>query len=71
MKNSLWTIGLGIFIILFTSCMDKQTKKEIKLHASAMITQTYINQIQNERESALKRYVQTMPLEQKIAQMFI
>ena len=59
------------FILLLTSCTDKQTKKEIKTHAAAAEIQTYINQIQKEREAALLRYVQKMPLEQKIAQMFI
>ena len=62
---------LGLSFFLLTSCTDKQTKKEIKTHASASDIQTYINQIKTESEEALNRYVSSMPLEQKIAQLFI
>ena len=61
----------GFLILLFTSCTDKQTKKEIQKHAAANEVQTYINQIKAEREEALTRYVDALPLEQKIAQLFI
>ncbi len=60
------------FIIFFlTSCSDKQTKKEIKSHESASQLQTYINQIKKERKEVLKKYVERMPLEDRIAQLFI
>ena len=71
MKRLWWVILSAFLIIILTSCTDKQTKKEICTHASAALVQTYINQIKNEREEALTRYVERMPLEQKIAQMFI
>ena len=58
-------------IIMFTSCTDKQTKKEIRQHAAAAEIQVYINQIKNEREQALVRYVEALPLEDKVAQLFI
>ena len=64
-------IAAGLFLILLTSCTDKQTKKEIKSHAAASEIQTYINQIKKEREEALENYVKAMPLEKKVAQMFI
>ena len=64
-------IAAGLFIILLTSCTDKQTKKEIRQHAAASEIQTYINQIKKTREEALESYVKQMPLEQKIAQLFI
>jgi len=70
MKISWWAFTLFILILL-TSCTDKQTKKEIRTHGAAAVTQSYVNQIQNEREEALVRYVAQLPLEQKIAQMFI
>ena len=60
-----------VIIILLTSCTDKQTKKEIKRHEAAAVLQTYINQIKSENEEALSAYVKAMPLEQKIAQLFI
>lgn len=70
MKFLRWEFIL-ILLILFTSCTDKQTKKEIRQHAAASEIQTYINQIKAERQEALERYISTLPLEQKIAQMFI
>ena len=63
-------IAAGLFLILLTSCTDKQTKKEIRQHAAASEIQTYINQIKKQREEALESYVNQMPLEQKIAQLF-
>jgi len=62
---------LGLSFFLLTSCTDKQTKKEIKTHTAASEVQTYINQIKSEREEAIARYVSALPLEQKIAQLFI
>ena len=58
-------------IFILTSCTDKQTKKEIRQHAAAAQIQTYINQVKTEREEALEHYVTILPLEQKIAQLFI
>ena len=72
MKSRILLLLVTILLpFLFISCTDKQTKKEIKTHAAAAEVQTYINQIKTERETALKQYVSRMPLEQKIAQMFI
>ena len=71
MKPYRFAIYSILTVILFTSCTDKQTKKEIQTHASASLTQTYINQIKKDRETAIVQYVEQLPLEQKIAQMFI
>ena len=62
---------LILLAFIFISCTDKQTKKEIRTHAAAAQMQTYINQIKTEREEVLASYVESLPLEQKIAQMFI
>ena len=67
-SKSILLIILSFFLI---SCTDKITKKEIKKHEAAAQIQTYINQIKKERETALERYVEAMPLEDKIAQLFI
>ena len=67
-SKSILLIILSFFLI---SCTDKITKKEIKKHEAAAQIQTYINQIKKERETALERYVDAMPLEDKIAQLFI
>ena len=69
MKSKAFLLIILSFILI--SCTDKQTKKEIKTHAAANQMQTYINQIKIERDAALAKYVAEMPLEQKIAQMFI
>ena len=69
MKSKAFLLILLSFFLI--SCTDKQTKKEIKTHEAAAQMQTYINQIKTEREAALTRYVSSLPLEQKIAQMFI
>ena len=69
MKTKSCLLILLTFILI--SCTDKQTKKEIKKHAAASEIQTYINQIKIQREDALNRYVADLPLEQKIAQLFI
>ena len=71
MKSFRWAFIFITLIILCTSCTDKQTKKEIQKHAVAKEFQTYINQKKAERDAALDRYVATMPLDQKIAQLFI
>ena len=69
MKSKAFLLILLSFILI--SCTDKQTQKEIKTHAAAEQMQTYINQIKIERDAALANYVAEMPLELKIAQMFI
>ncbi len=69
MKSKAFLLILLSFILI--SCTDKQTQKEIQTHAAAEQMQTYINQIKIERDAALAKYVAEMPLEQKIAQMFI
>ena len=71
MKRIRWAFIFITVLLLCTSCTDRQTKKEIKKHAAAREIQTYINQIKSEREEALTRYVEALPLEEKIAQLFI
>ena len=69
MKSKAFLLIILSFILI--SCTDKQTKKEIKTHEAAAQIQTYINQIKTEKDEVLARYVASLPLEQKIAQMFI
>ena len=68
-KNTLVT-GIILFL-LFTSCTDKETKKEIKIHQSAASVQNYIDQVKKKRSENLESYIKNMPLEQKVAQLFI
>ena len=68
-KNTL-VIGFILFL-LFTSCTDKETKKEIKIHQSAASVQKYIDEEKKNRSETLELYVKNMPLEQKVAQLFI
>lgn len=69
MKSKAFLLILLSFILI--SCTDKQTQREIQTHAAAEQMQSYINQIKIERDAALANYVAEMPLELKIAQMFI
>ena len=62
---------LFLVIILCTACTDKQTKKELKSHAAAAELNTYVQELKNQRQKALQTYVEKLPLEDKIAQMFI
>lgn len=71
MKIRWWVLIAVSSFLLFTSCTDKQTKKEIKTHEAANQLQSYINQIKQEGQAALESYVAKLPLEQKIAQLFI
>lgn len=68
-KNTL-VIGFILFL-LFTSCTDEETKKEIKTHQSAASIQKYIDEVKKNRSETLELYIKRMPLEQKIAQLFI
>lgn len=68
-KNTL-VIGFILFL-LFTSCTDEETKKEIKTHQSAASVQKYIDEVKKNRSETLELYIKKMPLEQKIAQLFI
>ena len=69
MKSKIFLLFL--FILTLISCTDKQTNKEIKKHEAASQMQTYVNQIKMQRDTVLSEYVASLPLEQKIAQMFI
>lgn len=63
---------LMIVLVLFlTSCTDKQTKKEIRNHQNAVLTQNYVSQKKSEYNQKLSNYINNLTLEQKIAQLFI
>ena len=70
MKFSRLCIPLLVTMLL-VSCTDRQTKKELAAHTWAVEFHSYVEQKKNEREQALVSYVAQLPLEQKIAQMFI
>ncbi len=71
MKTRKLSLLLLAIIFLLISCTDNTTKKEIQTHASANQLQSYINQLKKEREAAVRSFVASMPLEDKIAQLFI
>ena len=60
-----------LLTIPLIACTDKQTKKEFAAHTAAVEFQSYVKQLKSEREKSIYNYVQQLPLEQKIAQMFI
>ena len=57
--------------LFFISCTDKQTKKEIINHQTQSNFNSYIIENQKIHQSKLTDYIENMPLENKIAQLFI
>lgn len=64
-------IPLFLFTLLLTSCTDKQTKKEIRNHNHALITNQYVIEKQKEYNLKFEKLIESLTLEQKIAQLFI
>ena len=57
---------------IFTSCTDKKTKQEIKLHQTATdIYNNFVVPSKIAENNKLADYVASLPTEQKIAQLFI
>lgn len=57
--------------LFFISCTDKQTKKEIINHQTQSNFNSYIIENQKIHQSKLTDYIENMPLENKVAQLFI
>lgn len=57
--------------LFFISCTDKQTKKEIINHQTQSNFNSYIIENQKIHHAKLTDYIKNMPLENKIAQLFI
>ena len=57
--------------LFFISCTDKQTKKEIINHQTQSNFNSYIIENQKIHQSKLTDYIKNMPLENKVAQLFI
>ena len=70
MKTKLAGI-LILSLMLFLSCTDKTSKIEKRNHAIAAQDQAYLQEILTQKQEALESYVQSLPLETKIAQIFI
>ncbi len=70
MKKNLLALSL---LPLLISCggPDKQTKKEMQSHRSAAEFNAYVKENKAAHEVKIAEFVKNMPLEQKIAQMFI
>lgn len=66
---------LFIISIFFISCRSKseklQTQKELKLHKSASAVNAWIDDFLLKQDKKLDNYISKLPLEEKIAQMFI
>lgn len=62
---------LSVLSLLFFSCTDKQTKKEIENHKRASEFYQYVVQIQKENDEKMQNYFDSLTLEQKISQIFI
>lgn len=57
--------------LFFISCTDKQTKKEIINHQTQSNFNSYIIENQKIHQAKLTDYIKNMPLENKVAQLFI
>ena len=57
--------------LFFISCTDKQTKKEIINHQTQSNFNSYIIENQRIHQAKLTDYIKNMPLENKVAQLFI
>lgn len=60
-----------LFCLIFISCTDKQTKKEIIRHKNAAEFNVYVKNNADNYEKKLHKYVDNLTLEQKISQLFI
>lgn len=66
------TILLLLLIsIFFISCTDKQTKKEITIHQNAAKINQYVIDCKKQNEQKIQKYINSLSVEQKIAQLFI
>ena len=72
LKKSLLLI---VFVLFFISCTSKteklQTKKEINRNKSATSVYKYLQEWKIQQDVKLDQYIKSMPLEERIAQMFI
>lgn len=66
-RNSL----LFIITLLFISCTDKQTEKEILNHQNQSLFNKYVIEHKKNHEEKILSYVKNMSLEDKVAQLFI
>lgn len=57
--------------LFFISCTDKQTKKEIINHQTQSNFNSYIIENQKIHQAKLTDFIKNMPLENKVAQLFI
>ena len=57
--------------LFFISCTDKQTKKEIINHQTQSNFNSYIIENQKIHQAKITDYIKNMPLENKVAQLFI
>lgn len=64
-----------LLLLAFISCKQdsdkKQTKKEISLHKSSTLIQKNISETKKMEEIEFENFIKKMPLEDKIAQLFI
>lgn len=65
------SILLIIVLVLFISCTDKQTKKEIFQHQSANLVNSYVKQDIQKQNKAIEDFVNTLSPQQKLSQIFI
>ncbi len=71
MKKKITLIFLLAGFFTFISCTDKISKQEKFTHNSAAVTQQYVKLLQQKQNQAVKNFVNSLSVQQKLSQLFI
>ena len=73
MKKLIWPLIIALLFIL-TSCNNKKKlllERELAAHQRGQDILTYIAQVQKQKNQAVEAFIEALPLEEKIAQLFV
>ncbi len=73
MKKFIWPLIISL-LFTFTSCNNKKKlllEKELAAHQRGQDILTYIAQVKNQKNQAVEDFIRALPLEEKIAQLFV
>ena len=73
MKKFIWPLIISL-LFTFTSCNNKKKlllEKELAAHQRGQDILTYIAQVKNQKNQAVEDFLGALPLEEKIAQLFV
>ncbi len=73
MKKFIWPLIISL-LFTFTSCNNRKKlllEKELAAHQRGQDILTYIAQVKNQKNQAVEDFIGALPLEEKIAQLFV